>query len=173
MTPELKLIKIEERKALKSKVCKNCKEEKLIENFRLQNKESHIYECYCRKCKNRMRQLRRQKGWKRGIPKKKLSYEQQHDRNLKRKFNISREQYLQMVEAQNNLCKICGNPETTLSKGKDKIIALAVDHCHTTGEVRGLLCNSCNAALGNFKDRSDLLQAAINYLKETNSDKTP
>jgi hypothetical protein len=42
---------------------------------------------------------------------------------------------------------------------------LAVDHCHTTGKVRGLLCSTCNTALGSFQDNPAYLKAAIHYLE--------
>jgi hypothetical protein len=84
-----------------------------------------------------------------------LQYSKEY--NLKRKFNITSIEYNTMLEKQNNVCAICGN---TCSK------SLAVDHCHTTGRIRGLLCNNCNRGLGHFKDNPNYLQKAIEYLKE-------
>lgn len=62
-----------------------------------------------------------------------------------------------MVE-QKGLCKICHQPPN----GRWK--RLAVDHDHLTGKVRGLLCHSCNAGLGHFKDSVDALRSAISYI---------
>ncbi len=63
---------------------------------------------------------------------------------LKRKYNLTVEGYEQMLQHQNGVCKIC--------KGLDPSgRRLAVDHCHTTGEIRGLLCPSCNTALGRIE----------------------
>lgn len=54
-------------------------------------------------------------------------------------------------------CAICGvRPDRSL----------ALDHCHKTGKLRGLLCFSCNVALGHFKDDPKLLRKAIRYLKD-------
>ena len=58
----------------------------------------------------------------------------------------------------NPKCMICGVDEPTNGK------ALAVDHCHNTGRFRGLLCVSCNAGVGMFKDTPSLLVAAASYL---------
>lgn len=82
--------------------------------------------------------------------------------NLK-KYGINYKEYLQLLEKQNGVCAICFNPETS-SNNKVNISSLAVDHCHITGKVRGLLCQKCNQAIGLLKDNKVLLQNAINYL---------
>lgn len=64
-----------------------------------------------------------------------------------------------MLEQFGNTCGICGATES--SGGKKQ---LHVDHDHTTGKIRGLLCNHCNLGIGHFKDDTELLQAAIKYL---------
>jgi hypothetical protein len=55
-------------------------------------------------------------------------------------------------------CDICGNP------GDGRWGELAIDHCHEKNFVRGMLCSSCNRAIGLFKDSPSLLQTAITYL---------
>lgn len=82
--------------------------------------------------------------------------------HLMNKFGISFPEYVQMAVERGNKCDICGEPEREERGGKLK--SLAVDHDHTTGAVRGLLCSSCNTALGKFKDSPDLLRSAIAYL---------
>ena len=77
--------------------------------------------------------------------------------HIKTKFGININQYQLMLQEQNNVCYICNT--------KDKSSLLAVDHCHTTNKVRGLLCRNCNAGLGRFLDRVDLLEKAIEYLR--------
>jgi len=83
--------------------------------------------------------------------------------NLKKKYKLTEEDYNNLLVKQGNVCKICGKAETHTFKGK--VINLAVDHCHKTGKVRGLLCYSCNTALGKFEDDVNFLQKAIEYLK--------
>jgi len=85
---------------------------------------------------------------------------QHKDSHLKRKYGIDSEAYNQMFNEQEGKCKICGTHQSELSK------SLAVDHCHTTGKVRGLLCMHCNQALGKFKDNIKSLENAIIYLKD-------
>jgi hypothetical protein len=63
--------------------------------------------------------------------------------------------------SQNGVCAICGSPPTgTRSHG-----LLAIDHCHDTLKIRGLLCNNCNNGLGRFKDNPDSLRKAADYLE--------
>ena len=75
--------------------------------------------------------------------------------NRLRKIGITPEQYNTLLQKQNGVCAIC---KQTCSR------ALAADHCHTTGKVRGLLCNNCNRGLGHFKDSRELLETASAYL---------
>jgi len=84
--------------------------------------------------------------------------------DLKRRFGISLEDYEAMLEKQNGVCAVCGNPETVIDSRTNEPRSLAVDHCHTTKKVRGLLCMGCNQGLGNFRDNPEFLAKAISYL---------
>lgn len=85
--------------------------------------------------------------------------EQLKNNHLKDKYNITLDDYNKMLYEQNGVCKICGIHHTEVKKG------LHVDHCHSTGKIRGLLCVNCNNMLGHAKDNIKTLQAAIKYLK--------
>lgn len=80
--------------------------------------------------------------------------------NLKSVHGITLKYYLKLRDSQNNSCAICKKHED------EEPLAMAVDHCHTTGKIRGLLCANCNRALGLFKDNRDFLKSAITYLGE-------
>lgn len=85
---------------------------------------------------------------------------------LKKRFGISLEEYNNLLDSQSSLCAICLKPET---KSRDGVImSLAVDHCHKTKTIRGLLCNSCNLGLGKFFDDPNALQTAVSYLRRSN-----
>lgn len=73
---------------------------------------------------------------------------------LRRRYGVTIEQWDQMAKAQGGACAICKRAE-----------ALCVDHCHTTGCVRGLLCNKCNVGLANFRDDPKTMTMAIKYLE--------
>jgi hypothetical protein len=98
---------------------------------------------------------------------RKLQPEATKNIELKKKFGITREQYAAMHANQSGRCAICGKEESAVIRGKT--VSLAVDHCHRTGKIRGLLCSSCNPGIGNFMDSIELLQSAIDYLRR-NSD---
>lgn len=76
---------------------------------------------------------------------------------------VTADRYEDMCKEQNNLCAICNRP--SMAKRLGKTLRLDVDHEHGTGRVRGLLCRSCNTALGKFQDSIVILDAAIKYLK--------
>lgn len=73
---------------------------------------------------------------------------------LKHKYGITLSEYNSLLEKQNYVCAICKQKRGAV---------LAVDHCHDTGKVRGLLCRLCNTSLGIFKT-IDLLESAKTYL---------
>lgn len=81
--------------------------------------------------------------------------------NMNRKYGITAEEYDSLHLNQNGLCAICN--------GTNAEMRLAVDHCHATGAIRGLLCNQCNRALGLFKDDTKLLSAVLLYLQQQRS----
>lgn len=76
---------------------------------------------------------------------------------LKHHYGISLEDYNHILNNQAGVCAICKLP----SKNEKR---LAVDHCHSSGRIRGLLCDACNLALGKFKDNIESLKKAIEYL---------
>lgn len=79
--------------------------------------------------------------------------------HLKRKYGVDAARYAEMLGQQGGCCAIC---KTNVPGGRSA--RFHVDHCHATGRVRGLLCNSCNHLLGNARDSLDTLRAAIAYL---------
>lgn len=79
------------------------------------------------------------------------------------RYGITPEDYDQMFEDQNGVCAICFEPETLIRRGT--LCKLTIDHDHETGQVRGLLCNNCNRALGLFNDKSWVLRSAATYLE--------
>lgn len=78
-----------------------------------------------------------------------------------RAFGLTPEDYVRMLDEQHGVCAICGGPQVG---GKNR--RLCVDHCHKTGEVRGLLCTKCNAGLGMYDDNVDTLAKALAYLRK-------
>ena len=87
-----------------------------------------------------------------------------HDAHYKQ-YGLTYETYQQMVKAQNNLCAICGQPESTIEKRSGQRRRLCVDHNHDTGKTRALLCRACNMALG-YLNSVAKLSSAIDYLKK-------
>lgn len=79
--------------------------------------------------------------------------------NLRKWYGLSIEEYERLFEAQKGCCAICGRPQD------EQKFRLAVDHCHETGVVRGLLCSPCNTGLGSLADSPELLRIAADYLE--------
>jgi len=80
-------------------------------------------------------------------------------RRVKLRYGITAEVYDDLLEYQNGVCAICGQP--------DNRKMLGVDHNHATGKIRGLLCHSCNVLIGHARESSAILEKAIAYLSST------
>jgi len=131
------------------KVCKICGVEKDISDFYTGRRD-------CKDCKNAAaRKIRIDE------PERYAKYKKRHNEYLKEKrYGISQDQFDKMLVNQNNMCKICGNE---FKSTKDAHI----DHCHNSDMVRGILCNGCNIAIGQFYDNTDIMDNAIKYLQNS------
>lgn len=81
---------------------------------------------------------------------------------LKKEYNLTPEQYWELWDKQGGVCAICGSPDSDIVKGTPS--HLAVDHCHETNKIRGLLCGNCNRRLKFIEDGWHM--KAIEYLLE-------
>lgn len=75
---------------------------------------------------------------------------------LAKRYGLTVEEWTSLYQRQNGLCPICN----------EVLHDVVVDHCHTTGKVRGLLCRRCNAGLGNFDDCANTMLRAYQYLTD-------
>lgn len=99
-----------------------------------------------------------QKSKELGIPKEKVTLNRKSvEKHRKKDFGVSPELYDFAYVEQKGRCLICGD-----LPGERNLHA---DHCHETGEFRGLLCGKCNTGLGMFRDNEELLKRAVRYLR--------
>lgn len=132
-----------------TKICFRCKNDLPLEDYKYRTDKPHLKMSYCIKCYNSKRYERRKKN----DPELKAK---DKGRDLKRRYNLSLEEYYRMYIDQNHRCAICGK------KSENK--KLAVDHNHSTGAIRALLCSNCNTMIGLAKEDPYILQSAMNYL---------
>lgn len=88
---------------------------------------------------------------------------------LRRMYGLEVEDYFALLDNQGGCCAICKakTPGNRHYKRNGKIEMFHVDHCHATGLVRGLLCGSCNRAIGYLKDDPELALRVSEYLSST------
>lgn len=148
----------------KTKICNDCKDNLPSSHFRIRKLKYNVgLSPYCIKCLK----LRNIKYKKYNSDVYKKWYKSNPDRNKNYKlvanYGITLDQYNELLKQQNFKCKICDN-----SKSNSKLSTkLFVDHCHISGKIRGLLCDSCNKGLGLFKDNKELLKKSIKYLEDS------
>lgn len=81
-----------------------------------------------------------------------------------RKYGITKEEYNRLLSDQQGVCAVCRQPESQMFNGK--LRELSIDHSHLTGQVRGLLCQTCNSGIGMMKESTEILRKAIEYLEK-------
>jgi hypothetical protein len=132
------------------KYCKSCDTTKSIDEFYLRNKTSMVRHSTCKECD-------RKRVKENHDP---IKYREQH---LKRTYGITQKDYELMLAEQNNQCAICN---TTEPGGRHNTDYFVVDHCHTTGKNRKLLCHNCNTAMGLLGDNVSVIESMIKYLEQ-------
>lgn len=128
------------------KACPNCKEKKPLSGFykskSYEGKTKDGRSCWCIEC---LRERQRSGAGR--------------NSRLKYRYNINLDEYNQMFAKQKGCCKICGRHSSEFR------VNIGVDHDHTTGKVRGLLCFKCNQMIGHADDSPDRLRQAVIYLE--------
>lgn len=125
------------------KTCSECKVQKPVSEFHpaRSSRTSDGLQSHCKPCNS---YSRRRRGYK-----------------LIAKYGITLEQYQELLDKQDGRCAVCGTDKPWPDSSRTNFV---VDHCHSTGRVRGLLCATCNLMLGYAKDQTEILRAAITYL---------
>jgi Recombination endonuclease VII len=140
-----KLVETVRGEKYKGKPCKKCENElRLVSNRK------------CINCENKRLTVRRKTDTVR-------AQRAMHQR--KWKYGLTQEEYNIKLNSQNGCCAICSR----VLDGSNRDATPCVDHNHTTGKIRGLLCRPCNQAVGCLQDKSHLCQLAANYLDIHNS----
>jgi hypothetical protein len=141
--------------------CQKCKDLKLLNEFFVRNKERKLKSTYCKTC---FQQINNEYKKNNPITKKEISKREYQknkrnylNSNYKRKYGISHDEYDEIVKKQEGVCYICN------LKPKTKLF---IDHCHSTGKIRDLLCGNCNRLIGESKENIQVLLNAIKYLQK-------
>ena len=170
----------------KLKVCSVCKKALLLSQYYTRKRAGGVKvpRSFCKSCSiksvvawgkknpekkkcNQAKYSKRHRGkidsgietWRNANPDKMQQYAfNGYKKHLERKFGITIQGYDDMYIQQGGRCAICGAHQSELRK------RFCVDHCHSSGKVRGLLCDRCNTSIGKFEHNIALLKNAIKYL---------
>ncbi len=139
------------------KICTECTETRPLTDFFV-DKRNGGRMARCKKCKTNAYRSWREKNP--GYDKRRYwaNPQGERERHLVRKYGVTLALYQQMFDGQRGCCAICGRTQAR---------AFDVDHDHATGDVRGLLCTSCNRMIGHAGDSPDTLEAAAVYLRSS------
>lgn len=124
------------------KWCPHCNDWLNIDDFYFKKKSPGDRDAYCKKHRNEYDKKYNKQAYRR-----------------KHRYGMTFYQYDLLYQFQNGKCAICGRKENKKR--------LAVDHCHKSGKIRGLLCSGCNILLGRFYDDPKIFELAIQYLKQS------
>jgi hypothetical protein len=135
-----------------TKTCVDCREVMTVDRFYWNHQDKHPGSL-CKRCHiSRGNKTRREKPF-------------EHRTKVRRKrqlarFGITPDDYERLYREQGETCLLCNEAEIFTNR------LLAVDHCHETGKVRGLLCGRCNTGIGMLRESLPLMQRAMEYLRK-------
>ena len=138
------------------KKCSKCKIVKETASFNTRKSNNNSLQSYCIECAKKDRA-------KRYLGNRSKALEQSYRANIKSRYGISPEDYNRMFDEQNGKCAICKSAEIKRKNAK----RFCIDHCHSTGKVRALLCHDCNVILGKLKDDIQFIDNIKQYLMKS------
>lgn len=147
------------------KVCTKCKIEKTLEEFHVNNRRKDKRNGVCKDCKNAYsrnnfkRYPSSQKEYRSEYLKPRYSKESSRERHLRIYYNLTQDQYDELLRKQSGCCAVCRKPAEHFKH------RLAVEHDHHTGEIRGLACGSCNRRIIGRHRSPDIFYNAAKYLE--------
>lgn len=155
------------REPTDTKTCRRCDTEKLISEFHRDGRSRDGLCSYCKECNKA-----KTRAWQAANPEKvkaqankRVALGLNRAQIRHRKYGIGATEYAAMLAAQGGVCAICGRA----ASGRKDSTELCVDHCHTSNQIRGLLCHSCNRGIGLLQDSEEVLEKALAYLRSCRS----
>ena len=153
------------------KQCTKCLQVKSFAEFHNDKHKKDNLHTQCKECHSLRNKTKRKTDivWREMQAQRAKQYREKYpDKNrdtirnstLKAKYGITSKEYDTLFESQGYKCAVCGSSKNQVY-GK-----MPVDHCHNTGKVRGILCQSCNVTLGKVEEKEEILLALIEYLKK-------
>lgn len=159
-----------------TKVCGDCKLVKPLSDFNKDKGKTDGRHWCCKPCRKKYRQQTHVKtqisAYNKAERKRNPELTKQRDRKytLLRYWSMTPDEFEALLNKHNRQCGICKKAERSSDKKP-----LVIDHCHTTGQIRGILCDNCNRGIGLLRDSTEILDAAIAYLNQAleTQDKKP
>lgn len=153
------------------RICQKCKESKPLLKFHNDKSDKLGKHRRCKECMKGYRQnfnaqqmrVRKDTAKKWYEENKKRCLSSGRNNWLKRKYGITTAEYNTLLEKQGRRCAICERSDTDRNRQR----YFPVDHDHSTGVIRGILCDQCNKGLGHFKDNPIFLRKAISYVRRS------
>jgi hypothetical protein len=163
------------------KTCRDCLATLPLDGFYANARRADGRASYCKPChikRNQAAERRwreknpeaakerdRQQGrrWREKHPGRPRDPELARARRLMREYGLTTEAYNELLASQSGGCAVCGRTDSGTSQGAH----LRVDHCHETGQVRGLLCDPCNRNIGLIGDTVEAFERVLAYLRKT------
>lgn len=152
------------------KICNKCHESKPLESFYKEKDTKDGYRCACKKCRDNARERHRDANrakyntwhvqYMKEHPLSKIQKDQQTSRVMKCRYGITLDEYNSLLEKQGGHCALCKKRKNNKSGRR-----LAIDHCHKSGRIRGILCDGCNVSI-HILENPELYEKAIAYLTQ-------